>query len=77
MNTLSDSIKRLRELYVRSGGNSMLTSHQFKDALQTISQLVELVAEIRDTLVGASYGGWNTDNDKVITKADALLSGLK
>lgn len=81
---LSDSIKRLRRI-----GSYEWHSVDRDDAIQTINQLVELVVEMRDAaselLDAAEDGQINESNTheteinlaETLTKADALLSGLK
>lgn len=73
MNTLADSIKLIRR-----------THHPQSVALLVADQLVELVAEMRMGLrcsIGGSVGIEQLGNQRIIddalTKADALLSGLK
>lgn len=86
---LADSIKRLRD----NCTDNKLWAHAHNDCIQTINQLVELVAEMRDTseMIRVAYilaldkGDLMQANMKVcmpeikatLTKADALLTGLK
>ena len=78
--SLAYSIKRLREVLQARYKMTNLTTQDvvrvefqsavhFPEAIQTINQLVELVAEMRKCI--------SVDYDEVLTKADALLTKLK
>ena len=95
MQELADSIKRLRSIDDVLESNTVglmvrdaIRASNHPEAIQTINQLVELVAEMRESL-----DEWRHDRpwellerfadksrdkaDSTLTKADALLSGLK
>jgi hypothetical protein len=91
MNDLADSIKRLREtlpftevvLSKSTEIRDVALSQELALAIQTINQLVELVAEMQGHIKGlcainkaAGYEKINTEARVMITKADALLTKL-